>query len=101
MPRSPDPENSSDPPALTIRQAGHPDTEAITALTREAYSAWVAVIGREPLPMTVDYASALQSDRFDPLFSDGKLVGLIQTSLGSDTLTVVNVAVSAARQGQG
>ncbi|CAN5134605.1 GNAT family N-acetyltransferase [soil metagenome] len=86
-----------------IRQklAGPADAEAITALIRSAYAKWVAVIGREPLPMTVDYADAVSRHRFDLLKAGDDLAALIETTPDGDALLIVNVAVSPAFQGQG
>ena len=54
------------------------DASAIRALTREAYAKWVPVIGREPKPMMVDYAEAMQKHRIDLLYLDGELAALIE-----------------------
>ena len=77
------------------------DAEAIRALTREAYAPWVALIGREPLPMTADYEAAVRTHRFDLGFQAGELVGLIETRAAPDHLLVVNVAVATAHQSAG
>jgi len=53
--------------AVTLRTADEADVDAIRTLTREAYAKWVPVIGREPLPMRVDYAAAIKEHRFDLL----------------------------------
>ena len=58
---------------LELRQALGTDASAIRDLTREAYAKWVQVIGREPKPMTADYAEALRKHRIDLLYPDGKL----------------------------
>ena len=50
---------------VAMRQAVAADAAAVRALTREAYAKWVAVTGREPLPMRVDYVEALAKHRFD------------------------------------
>ena len=83
------------------RLAGPADAEAITALTRLAYAKWVAVIGREPLPMTVDYVAAIGKHRFDLLQADGALAALIETTPEGEHLLIVNVAVAPAFQGRG
>uniref|UniRef100_B0T382 GCN5-related N-acetyltransferase n=1 Tax=Caulobacter sp. (strain K31) TaxID=366602 RepID=B0T382_CAUSK len=83
------------------RIAGPADAEAIAALTRLAYAKWVAVIGREPLPMTVDYADAVRKHRFDLLFVGDDLAALVETTPDGDHLLIVNVAVAPAFQGQG
>ena len=83
------------------RRAEAADAAAIAELTRRAYAKWVAVIGREPLPMQIDYAEALARHRFDLIERDGRLVGLIETVVDGDFLLIVNVAVDSATQRQG
>jgi ribosomal protein S18 acetylase RimI-like enzyme len=87
--------------AVRHRIADASDAEAITALTRAAYAKWVAVIGREPLPMRIDYAAALAEHRFDLLETGGVLAALIETTPQDDELLIVNVAVDPAFQGRG
>jgi ribosomal protein S18 acetylase RimI-like enzyme len=87
--------------AVQLRLATPDDAAIIRTLTREAYQPWVAVIGREPLPMTADYEMAVRQHRFDLAYRDGALIGLIETSLEADCLLVVNVAVAPALQGRG
>ena len=96
---------------FTMKQATVADAAAVLALTRESYQKWVAVTGREPLPMRVDYAEALLKNRIDLLyegnkFAEGKqLAALIETQLepesAPDHLLIVNVAVSPAFQKRG
>lgn len=86
---------------VSQRIAGSADVGAIAALTRQAYAKWVAVIGREPLPMTVDYADAVRRHRFDLLHADGELAALIETRPDDGWLLIVNVAVAPAFQRQG
>ena len=84
-----------------LRQGVATDAPAIRELTRAAYAKWVPVIGREPLPMTADYAEAVRSHRFDLLYVDGKLAALIETIPQADHLLIENVAVSPPLQGLG
>ena len=70
-------------------------------LTRQAYAKWVALIGREPLPMTADYAEAVRNHRIDLLYLAGKLAGLIEMILHADHLLVENVAVAPSLHGRG
>jgi len=86
---------------LEMRQAVAADADAVRALTREAYGKWVAVTGREPLPMRVDYNEAIAKHRFDLLEQDGQLVALIETAREADRFLIVNVAVSLAHQKRG
>ena len=87
--------------AITTRLATANDVEAIAAVTRQAYAKWVAVIGREPLPMRVDYAEAVGKHRFDLLHVDDDLAALIETTPDEDHLLIVNLAVAPAFQGRG
>lgn len=84
-----------------MRQAVAADAAAVRELTREAYAKWVAVTGREPLPMRVDYVEALAKHRFDLLHEDGVLVALIETERNDDHLLIVNVAVTPTHQKRG
>jgi len=92
-----------------LRLAGPADAPAVRALTREAYAKWVAVTGREPLPMRVDYDEAVLKHRFDLLYEGDTLAALIETAPESsngpegqpDHLLIVNVAVAPAFQGRG
>lgn len=84
-----------------LRRATPADAAAIRQLTRDAYAKWVAVSGREPKPMTADYDAAVRVHRFDLLYIEGDLAGLIETVDEGDALLVENVAVAPGRQGLG
>ncbi len=84
-----------------LRQAVASDANAIRELTRAAYAKWVPLIGREPKPMTADYAEAVRNHRFDLLYAAGKLAALIETIKEADHLLIENVAVSPSFQGRG
>lgn len=86
---------------MLLRQGAAADAPAIRELTRAAYSKWISVIGREPKPMTADYAQALRRHRFDLLYVDGTLAALIETIAQADHLLIENVAVSPLYQGRG
>jgi GNAT superfamily N-acetyltransferase len=87
--------------AIEIRPAVPADAEAIRSLTRAAYAKWVALIGREPLPMQADYERAVAEHAIDLLIVDGALVGLLETILRPAHLWIENVAVAPDRQGRG
>ncbi len=87
--------------AISLRAATDADVDAIRALTREAYGKWVPLIGREPLPMTADYAEAVRKHRIDLLEVNGELLALIEMVPGVDYLLIENVAVSPRHQGHG
>lgn len=88
-------------PGVVMRRAGLADAGAITALTRAAYAKWVPVIGREPLPMAVDYSVAVLAHRIDVLDDAGRLLGLVETVLQPDHVLVENLAVAEAAQRRG
>jgi len=84
-----------------VRRATEADAADIAALTRAAYGKWIAVLGREPLPMRVDYHDAVRRHRFDLLYEGDSLAALIETTPDGDCLLIVNVAVHPAMQGRG
>ena len=86
---------------IELRQALASDAPAIRELTRSAYAKWVPLIGREPKPMTADYAAAVGKHRFDLLYVEGTLAALVETIREADHLLVENVAVSPSFQGRG
>jgi ribosomal protein S18 acetylase RimI-like enzyme len=86
---------------LQLREGTPSDAAAIRDLTRAAYAKWIPAIGREPVPMTVDYAQALLVHRFDLAYHGEELAGLIETARETDCLLIENVAVSPAWQGRG
>jgi GNAT superfamily N-acetyltransferase len=86
---------------VELRQAVAGDAAAIRALTRAAYAKWVPLIGREPRPMTADYERAMRTHRFDLLYTEEKLVALIETVHHLDHLLIENVAVAPSFQGRG
>ena len=88
-------------PEIHFRPGLPQDAEAIRSLTRAAYAKWVPLIGREPLPMAVDYDRAVREHAFDLLLIEGRLAALIETRLEPDHLWVENVAVAPEQQRNG
>lgn len=86
---------------VRLRQAADADAPAILALARAAYAKWVPVIGREPKPMTADYAAAVRDHRIDLLYLGDVLAALIETIPEPDHLLIENVAVAPEFQGRG
>lgn len=87
--------------SLVIRSAQPSDADAVSALTRRAYSPWMALTGREPLPMQVDYRQAILAHHFALAELNGELIGLIETTSADDAMLIINVAVEPTRQGSG
>lgn len=88
-------------PNPTLRRAEPADVPAINALTHAAYAKWVPILGRQPKPMTADYAVAVRAHRIDLLEEAKSLVALIEMALEADHLLIINLAVAPGRQGQG
>jgi GNAT superfamily N-acetyltransferase len=89
------------PDVFSLRPAALRDAAAIRSLTREAYAKWVPIIGREPMPMTVDYDEAVRNHRIDLVHIDGKLAALIEMVPEDDHLLIENIAVAPAFQQKG
>jgi len=86
---------------VSLRRAGEADAAEIAALVQEAYGKWVPIMGCLPTPMTVDYSDAIRKHRFDLLYVDDALAGLIETVPDGDCLLIVNVAIRPAFQRRG
>ncbi len=86
---------------ISFCHADSSHAELIRDIVRAAYSKWVPVIGREPLPMTVNYADAVSRNDFELACFDGAVVGVMETCLRDDHLWIENVAVLPDRQGKG
>ncbi|TPL68798.1 GNAT family N-acetyltransferase [Mesorhizobium sp. B2-3-15] len=87
--------------AIRFRPAEPADAAAIRDIVRAAYAKWVPVIGREPLPMRADYEKAVAEHPFDLAVEDGRIVGMIETTLADDHLWIENVCVAPGAQGRG
>ena len=85
----------------SLRRATKADVAIIRALTRAAYAKWVPLIGREPLPMTADYAVAVEAHRIDLLEGEDGVIGLVETVPGADHLLIENLAIRPDCQGRG
>lgn len=86
---------------LDFRRAGENDAETVRALTHAAYSKWVAVIGRRPKPMNVDYEHAVRAHFIELAYGDSVLVGVIEIIPMSDHLLLENLAITPAHQRKG
>jgi ribosomal protein S18 acetylase RimI-like enzyme len=88
-------------PSIDIRIAEPHEAGPISAIVMAAYAKWVPLIGREPMPMRVDYEKAVLEHRFDLAVERGAILGLIETVPHSDHLWIDNVAVAPEAQGRG
>ena len=86
---------------LTFRPGEAQDADLIRTFVRATFAKWVSIMGREPLPMTADYAEALQHNGFVLAFAGETLAGVLETVVEDDHLWVETVAVRSDLQGQG
>ncbi|MFD2262679.1 GNAT family N-acetyltransferase [Lacibacterium aquatile] len=86
---------------MKIRPALPEEWEIVRRITLDAYAKWVPLLGREPLPMLVDYRQAILDHRIDFAERDGDVLGLIELVPGTAHLLIENLAVDPAAQGQG
>ncbi|MGY2996699.1 GNAT family N-acetyltransferase [Mesorhizobium sp. URHB0026] len=86
---------------IRFRPAETADAATIRNIVRAAYAKWVPVIGREPLPMRADYDKAVAEHPFELAVEDGRIVGMIETTLADDHLWIENVCVAPEAQGRG
>ncbi|MBB4087838.1 GNAT family N-acetyltransferase [Sphingomonas carotinifaciens] len=84
-----------------IRLATIDDAAAVTILTWTAYSKWIPLIGREPLPMKADHAAHIRDHRADLLFVGEDLAALVETIERGDDVSIENVAVDPSFQKRG
>ncbi len=84
-----------------FRRATPADANIIRDITRAAYAKWVPLIGREPLPMTIDYSQAVIDHLIDLYEDGGRVVGLIEVVPQPTHLLIENIAVHPDQQGKG
>ncbi len=88
---------------FNVRRARLTDATAITDLVRAAYSKYIPLTGREPLPMRTDYFRAVIDHPIWLLEHGNVLDGVLELIAHGDFLLVENVAVrpGAQRRGHG
>lgn len=84
-----------------IRPAIPEDREAVEAIVRAAYEAYIPRIGKPPGPMLDDYATLIASGAVSVIDASGGITALIVLLPKSDHLLLDNVAVRPDRQGRG
>jgi GNAT superfamily N-acetyltransferase len=85
----------------SFRRATSADVSTVREITRAAYSKWIAVIGREPKPMTANYAQAVADHVIDLCEESGRPMALIEMIPKPSHLLIENVAVLPDQQGKG
>jgi GNAT superfamily N-acetyltransferase len=86
---------------VLIRQAESRDVASVTAIVRAAYEFYVPRIGREPAPMTADYAALVDASEVWVGVVDERIVGVLVIRTEGDSLQLDNVAVEPSSKGHG
>ncbi|MFM6855008.1 MAG: GNAT family N-acetyltransferase [Sphingopyxis sp.] len=86
-----------------IGAAAPADAGPVTALIRAAYARYVPLLGRDPQPMTDDYAALIADGAVHILRCAGVLTGVVvcMAQGGDWLLRTVGIAPAAQRQGHG
>jgi len=84
-----------------IRPAVAADLAAVQRVVRDAYTPYIARIGKEPGPMRDDYAAQIAAGTVSVAEADGAIGGLIVLIAEPDHLLLDNIAVAPALQGRG
>jgi ribosomal protein S18 acetylase RimI-like enzyme len=84
-----------------IRPARASDAVKLHAIARGAYAKYVERIGREPAPMSADYAAAIAAGHVIVIEGGGEIAGYLIGWAEADSYFIENVAVDPAHQGRG
>lgn len=83
------------------RPATLADRHAIEDIVRQAYSPYIARIGRPPGPMLDDYEALISDGRVFVIEAEGVIQGLIVLIPEKDAMLLENVAVAPEFKGKG
>jgi len=85
-----------------VRRATAEDADKLTALARAAYARHVPAIGREPMPMSADWAKLLSEQEIWILDGPaGEAVASLALDIQPDHVMIWSVAVAPAHQKRG
>lgn len=87
--------------APIIRPASSADRPAVERIVRDAYTKYVARIGKPPGPMCDDYAQRIADRAVWVLIASGEIAGILVLLDEDDHLLLDNVAVEPRHQGKG
>jgi ribosomal protein S18 acetylase RimI-like enzyme len=85
----------------TIRPARPQDVAAIARIVEDAYSRYIARMGKRPGPMDDDYPARVAGHDVWVLEHDGAIAGILVLLEEPDHLLLDNVAVAPGHTGQG
>jgi len=83
------------------RPARPEEAETIRALVRAAYAKYIPRLGREPRPMTDDYALRIAAGQAWILEEDGTPLGVLVLEDEPDALMLYNIAIAPDAQRRG
>src|SRR4051812_7323033 len=92
---------ASEKPSETIRPARPDDAAGILAIVENAYTPWIAVVGRRPRPMDDDYEARCAKGHAWVLEVGDSLVGAVIVEDMDGYLFLHNIAVSPGMQHRG
>lgn len=85
----------------TIRPAHQSDADGIAALVAEAYTPYIARIGKKPAPMLDDYRQVVIDTPTFVLTEGTDIVGVLVMEQEGDELLLINIAVLPRARGKG
>lgn len=85
----------------TIRPARPDEAETLRTLVRAAYAHYVPRLGREPAPMTDDYAARIAAAQAWLLEAEGRPIGALVLEDTEEGLLIDNIAIAAEARGTG
>jgi ribosomal protein S18 acetylase RimI-like enzyme len=86
---------------VAIEPAASGDVAAIERVVRDAYTPYIARMGKPPGPMLDDYAALVAEGRVWVLREEGEVVGALVLLPQSDHLLLDNVALAPSHHGKG
>lgn len=86
---------------MRVRDARAADVEAVLDVVRRAFDKYTPRIGREPMPMGVDYAVPIGRGHCRVAEVDGRIAGVLVLVPADGHLHVETIAVAPEAQGTG
>lgn len=84
-----------------IRRAEPGEADALRDLVRAAYAHYVPRLGREPMPMTDDYAARISAGQAWVLDDHGRMIGALILEDTPHGLLIDNIAIAGPARGAG
>ena len=88
-------------PRFRIRRAKLNEESVVHSCVRQAFEKYVARIGKEPAPMTADFARQIESGFVDVAEVNGEIVACVTFFPVEDHMHLANLAVRPDYSGQG